>query len=662
MKHKESEFSNYKYDRSQICTNPDIEFEHSGNVVEYQILIARHNIGYSAGYKYRFKHAPQQLGTQVWSFCSMPTRGTAFSKKDDALYETSNECRKAIYNQIKLVPGLSLTDINPLIKFIQSIPKTGNNSINNKNINMAKETKKGIAALIDKPIKDAAPAGPGKSNVLDIKLSAIIPSATNPRKTFEKENIQDLADSMKSVGLLQAIILRPLADGFEIVAGERRYRAALHLKWETIPGLVRDISDDEMLEIQIIENLQREDVSPLDEAHAFKTLLQKENIDWLASRIHKTKKYIADRLKLNDLVPEAAEHVSAGTLPLGHAVVISKLSFADQQACIRKCISKSYGENTDEDYCKIPLEELKDFISDTIMLEFKKAPFDPDDAILYENAGACKVCPKRTCNSNLLFQDITKDDKCTDASCFNEKIKLHIDREKGKAKEQYGKVLSGEKSSYTGSKEIKVQGVMVAYSETPVKNAIPVVVTKLGTYDHDRSKLGKTVYIDAKKIDQVKLAKEDAKKENKSPKAETYEQRLLRELKENWSRIEFVVKNHEPVPAIINTFLRSLLSEIDDRALFAFAGLSSLAPALDTPEAAAKYNLKPEEKTKLLDQFISVYSVEELLMITQMLTRFDDEPGEKVGSWQTNTMSWDDLMNVINPPKKDDKKPKKKVA
>lgn len=359
-------------------------------------------------------------------------------------------------------------------------------------------------------------------DIQNIKMAAISVSKTNPRKSFAKENIKDLADSMASVGLLQPITLRLLGDKYEIVAGERRYRAAKLLKWETIPAMVRNITNEEMLEIQIIENLQREDVSPLDEAQAFKTLLQKESLDWLSARIHKPKKYISDRLKLNDLVQEASELVSKGILPLGHAVVISKLSFADQKACIDKCVSKNYRHDGDEEfdnrYCSLPLEKLKDFIADDIMLDFDKVSFDTEDTTLYEKAGACTNCPKRTCNNHLLFSDITSDDKCTDASCFNEKINLHVARAKETAKVQYGKVLSGEKSPYN-SAMIKVQGIEVKYSETPLKNGTPVVLTKAERWN--KNLLGKTVFVDAKFLEKAKVAKDTRKKDTSS--RETWE-------------------------------------------------------------------------------------------------------------------------------------------
>lgn len=491
---------------------------------------------------------------------------------------------------------------------------------------------------------------PAVMDIMNILMASIVASKTNPRTSFQKENIKDLADSMTSVGLLQPITLRPLADKFEIVAGERRYRAAKLLKWETIPAMVRNITDDEMLEIQIIENLQREDVSPLDEAHAFKRLLQKESIDWLAGRIHKTKKYISDRLKLNDLVPDATELVQKGILPLGHAVVISKLSFADQKQCISKCIGTIYGDDVDTRYCEIPIEKLKDFIADDIMLDFSKVSFDTDDATLYEQAGACTNCPKRTCNNNLLFADITSDDKCTDAACFNEKINLHVARAKDIAKEQYGKVLSGEKSPYS-STLVKVQGVEVKYSETPVKNGTPVVLTKSDRWN--KKELGKTVYIDARLLEKQKVAKEENKssKGNSSQTYETYEQRKKRFLVTNAERIQLAAKLTSPNKSVLTEFFRDELHSVQDEVLVFFAGITGFIPDIKTAEAAhekaAEY-YQDEDTFQIykgiMDKLISHYTPEELIMIITMLKKYDCTDEDPTDRECDYGFTWKELM------------------
>lgn len=519
--------------------------------------------------------------------------------------------------------------------------KVDNNSFN-KNLTMAK--------VISKTTAD--------HKIEMIGLSSIVPSKTNPRKSFEKENIKDLAESMKAVGLLQPITVRSKGDKYEIVAGERRYKAAQLLKWETIPSMVRNISDDEMLEIQIIENLQREDVSPLDEAHAFKTLLQKESIDWLSSKIHKSKKYIADRLKLNDLVKEAAEHVKKGILPLGHAVVISKLSYADQQACLEKCMDTSYEIGDDNlEYCKVPLEELKEFISDEIMLDLDKVNFDLEDPELYPQAGSCQKCPKRTCNSNLLFQDITKDDKCTDKACFNEKINLHIGRAKEAAKATFGKVLTGEKGVYQSSNEVKVQGIGLKYSEQPIKNGVPVVITKSDRFG--KNILGTTVYVDGKQLEKSKQGKEQQKEEKQSTPYLTYEQRQIKSISDNWSRFEIMAKASKiPQVKITQEYFMDELDSRNTGAIISFAIVAGMVKGIETPEqiyqmADDDSDEFEEKRRELIKTIVESYTPGQLAAIIMMLKHWDDAEDEETEKGDYG-MTWSEIVKEL------DQKPAKK--
>lgn len=498
-----------------------------------------------------------------------------------------------------------------------------------------------------------------EQQIEQISMIVISASKSNPRQSFE--NIKDLADSMASVGLLQPITLRAIGKAsYEIVAGERRWRAAKLLKWETIPAIVREISDEEMLEIQIIENLQREDVSPLDEAHAFKTLLDKESLDWLSSKIHKPKKYILDRLKLNDLVPEAAELVQSGILPLGHAVVISKLSFADQKACLDLCIRKQhdgYNDETDESIyvtsCVKTLEELKRHISGTIMLDFYKSPFDKNDETLYPDAGSCASCPKRTCNSNLLFQDITSDDKCTDASCFQEKIKLHVEREKAKAKEAHGTVLAGERPTYNSHTHVKVQGVEVPIQKTPTKNSIPVVITKVDRYGGHQH-LGETVYVDKMKVEQVKAEKAEGPKKRNG--LMSYEDERKKEFTEViWPRLEMIVAlMNKPVPKeIVTEFFRYRFDSYRaSQRMLSIAGILGYNGFTATPEKAlADEDNDFDFKKEMIDKVIRNFSTEQLIVMSMLLDRVDDDDDAEIDENEFG-MTWNQMMELFEPKKK----------
>lgn len=135
-----------------------------------------------------------------------------------------------------------------------------------------------------------------KSNFKLIPVGEIKVSLTNPRKHFDDSTLTELSESIKEHGVLQPILVRPIPPldtekvKYELVCGERRFRASKLAGLTEIPAMVKELTHIEAFEAQILENLQREDVSPLDEARAFSSLMQKETIDWLASKINKSKK------------------------------------------------------------------------------------------------------------------------------------------------------------------------------------------------------------------------------------------------------------------------------------------------------------------------------------------------------------------------------------
>lgn len=366
-----------------------------------------------------------------------------------------------------------------------------------------------------------------EQNVLSVEsipIVVIFPCKDQPRKTFKEESIKELADSMEANGLLLPIIIRPdgVTSFYEIVAGERRYRAAKLLEWETIPAIIKKVTDEEMLEIQVLENLQREDMSPLDEAAAFQSLLKKETIDWLSSKIHKSKKYVLDRIKLNDLCMEAKLYLATGVLPLGHAVLLSKISEGDQEKILKGIITTPYNEAGEKDnslsYCFKTLSDLKSLISNTFT-SFTSAPFSLSSSELIDGVPSCNDCEKRTCNQNLLFGDITKDDVCTDTVCFKNKLKAHVDEKVEEAKFKYVGVQTGESDAYCGS-SIKVKGQTLYYEDKKKEGYTPVVITKA---DNWRQKdLGKTVWVKMPEKEEIEKAKVEKQSSGNSI---TWEQR-----------------------------------------------------------------------------------------------------------------------------------------
>lgn len=160
--------------------------------------------------------------------------------------------------------------------------------------------------------------------VQDVKLSLIRPNPYQPRRTFDQKALRELASSIQESGVFQPIILRqpdPKLKLYELIAGERRFRASKLAKQTTIPAIIRTMSDEKMMEVAVLENLQREDLTPLEEAQAYQTLMDKLSLTQaqVAERLGKSRPYIANYLRLLGLPNEIKELVSAGKLSMGQA-------------------------------------------------------------------------------------------------------------------------------------------------------------------------------------------------------------------------------------------------------------------------------------------------------------------------------------------------------
>ena len=163
--------------------------------------------------------------------------------------------------------------------------------------------------------------------VQDIKLTAIRANPYQPRRTFDQGALKELAASIKKSGVFQPIILRqpdPAVERYELVAGERRFRASKLAKQSTIPAIVRAMSDEQMMEVAVLENLQREDLTPLEEAQAYQTLMEKLSLTQaqVAAKLGKSRPYIANYLRLLGLPAPIKEALNAGQLSMGQARTI----------------------------------------------------------------------------------------------------------------------------------------------------------------------------------------------------------------------------------------------------------------------------------------------------------------------------------------------------
>ena len=172
-----------------------------------------------------------------------------------------------------------------------------------------------------------AEAGSGGSSTL-VALSSIQANPNQPRKRFDETELAELADSIRQNGVLQPILLRPIEDKYEIVAGERRYQAASLAGLEEIPALIREVSDDEMFKLALIENLQRSDLDPIEEARGLRKLLEDNDLtqSQLAYALSKSRSAIANALRLLDLPEEVQAYLEDGRLSAGHARAILSVS------------------------------------------------------------------------------------------------------------------------------------------------------------------------------------------------------------------------------------------------------------------------------------------------------------------------------------------------
>jgi ParB family transcriptional regulator, chromosome partitioning protein len=213
-----------------------------------------------------------------------------------------------------------------------------NNNINN-NPNKRKALGKGLEELfynepmdfdkLEEKIIDATP----KDNIVNVPLNELRSNPYQPRKTFNEEALQELASSIKEHGVFQPIIVKKSIKGYDIIAGERRVKASLMAGLTEIPAIVRDFSDSEMMEIALLENLQRENLNAIEEATAYKKLQTNLNLtqEELAVRLGKSRSHITNMLGLLSLPEEIQTNIANNELSMGHARVLSKLEDKDQQ-------------------------------------------------------------------------------------------------------------------------------------------------------------------------------------------------------------------------------------------------------------------------------------------------------------------------------------------
>lgn len=251
-------------------------------------------------------------------------------------------------------------------------------------------------------------------NIIDI--TQIHPSPMNQRKVFIEDSLQELARSISTQGVIEPIMVRPSKQHegkYEIVCGERRYRSSIIAKQSTIPAMIRELTDDEALDIMITENLQRRDISPMEEATAFLQLIERRNatIPELAARFGKSEMYIRNRLRLNELISEFRTLVENDQIPVSHALELCKLDTKIQQ----DLYNSHYQIEQWGNWYDITSKELINRISNISI--------DLEDALF-----STLECEK--CEFNSRYSDLFCDEeKCTNKFCFEAKqLKVLTDK------------------------------------------------------------------------------------------------------------------------------------------------------------------------------------------------------------------------------------------
>lgn len=299
-----------------------------------------------------------------------------------------------------------------------------------------------------------------------IALADIAIGKTNPRKDFDQETSQELIDSVREKGVLQPVIVRKKGNAFELVCGERRYRSAkavqiAHKDRTTIPAMIRELSDDEVLELQIIENLQRKDVHPMEEAAAFKQLIEskKYSIQEIAKRVGKSDNYVAGRIKLNDLIPEFQKVFYKNEMGLISAMKLIRISKDDQ----KDLWDEDFKDNQNDEI------EISDYEIHKYQGDLLKAPFDTKDPSIVKAVGACGGCQHNTASNTLLFPEAASSAKCMNSKCFKTKTDLFFVKELKTVLEDPAVILlSDEYSPGKKTKELIAKGYKV-YAKSNVE-------------------------------------------------------------------------------------------------------------------------------------------------------------------------------------------------
>lgn len=253
---------------------------------------------------------------------------------------------------------------------------------------MAKKLGKGLGSLLGvESITEITEKS--KNELMDLEMGMVVPTEAQPRQLFNDETIKELAESIEKNGLLQPIVVRPMEKGkYQIIAGERRYRAFKKLGRKVIPAIVRDYEDEEVDKLQLVENVQREDLNPYDEAIAYLKLKEKYGLkqEDIAKAVGKSRPYISNMTRLLSLEDEILEMLKKGEITVSHAKLILSLDTKEERLKLAHKIKdagltvrnteektrKPKKEKPEDIYIKDIRERLEDFLSTKVLIKHTK--------------------------------------------------------------------------------------------------------------------------------------------------------------------------------------------------------------------------------------------------------------------------------------------------
>ena len=269
-----------------------------------------------------------------------------------------------------------------------------------------------------------------QSEYRNLSLLSLAESPANPRRTFDETTLNELAESIRGQGVLSPLLVRPKGSNYEIVAGARRYRAAQLAGLDSVPVRIVGLTDAQALEVSIIENLQRSQVHPLDEATGYVALMHLDySVEQIAAKVGKPVGYVLGRSRLADLASAVSDAFAKDEIGVGHALLLAKLESGAQEEALAACYQEQYTSgNAKPKRILLPVRHLQQWVEHNILLDLTAAPFSKGDAQLLPEAGSCVDCPKRTGHNPLLFAEIgfNQPQSCSDPKCFQAKLDAHV--------------------------------------------------------------------------------------------------------------------------------------------------------------------------------------------------------------------------------------------